>query len=139
MIGFIVTGHGEFATGITSSLEMIGGVQEQYEKVVFLAENPLEQLSEELLAAIKKVDSGEGVVVFTDLKGGTPFNEAIKISFTNPDVHVVAGTNLPMLLEGSFSRTDVTDVKAFLDQLVATGQEQVQRFELPTIMDDGEL
>ena len=139
MIGFVVTGHGEFASGITSSLEMIGGVQEQYEKVVFLAENPLEQLSEELLAAIEKVDSGEGVIIFTDLKGGTPFNESIKISFTNRNVHVVAGTNLPMLLEGSLSRTGISDIETFLDQLVQTGQDQVQRFEIPASFDDGDL
>lgn len=136
MIGFVVTGHGEFARGITSSLEMIGGKQEQYETVLFLAENPLEQLGKDIRAAIKKVDSGEGVIVFTDLKGGTPFNESVMASLEFDNVQVITGTNLAMLLEGSLARIGATDVKEFADGLVTTGASQVIRFEMPESSDD---
>lgn len=129
MIGFVLTGHGEFCLGLGSALEMIGGVQKQFEKVVFLAENPLEQLEADLREAVAKVDSGDGVIVFTDIKGGTPFNKAVSLALGYDKVHVIAGTNLPMLLEGSFMRSGVEDLKIFVDQLVEIGLAQLMAFE----------
>ncbi|UPU38982.1 PTS sugar transporter subunit IIA [Erysipelothrix sp. Poltava] len=108
MIGIIVTGHGRFAEGLSSSVELIAGAQPQYKSVLFLEESGPEKLSSDLKEAIAEVNTGEGVLVFTDLKGGTPFKESVMIAMNHTDVHVLAGTNLPMLLEArlnAFKRT----------------------------------
>ncbi|CAM3623737.1 PTS sugar transporter subunit IIA [Erysipelothrix sp. HDW6B] len=130
MIGIVVTGHGEFASGLTSAVELIAGRQEQYEVVTFNQDKTPETLSEDLKAAIERVNTGEGVLVFTDLKGGTPFKESAMLSASFSNIEVLTGTNLAMLLEASLMRMGDVEVQAFSRSLVETGASQVDFFEL---------
>ena len=74
MIGLILTGHGEFAVGVGHALEMIAGKQTAYKVVPFLESDPIETLENNLRDAMKELqEETEGIVVFADLLGGSPF------------------------------------------------------------------
>lgn len=129
MIGLIVTGHGNFATGLTSSLALIAGEQEYYKAVDF-TEEP-EQLEVALTAAMDELKDCEGILVLSDLPGGSPFKTAVMVGYPRGNVEVVAGTNLPMLCEVSMTRKFMTDmsVKDLAHQAINTGKEQVVLYE----------
>ena len=74
MIGLLVTGHANFGTGITSSVNLIAGEQEAYKAVDFLPTYSTEDLTREITKALDELKDCEGVIIFTDLMGGTPFN-----------------------------------------------------------------
>lgn len=136
MIGIIVTGHGDFAKGLTSAVELIAGAQPQYEVVTFRQDKTPEVLNADIRAAIQNVDQGDGVLIFTDLLGGTPFKESAMITTEVQNVEVLAGTNLAMLLEASLMRMGEVEVTDFAISLAQTGAAQVSRFEMPSASDN---
>ena len=119
MVGCILTGHGTFAVGVGAALEMVGGPQTDFECVTFL-EDEATEFPAKIADAISGMAERCGeVVVFCDLMGGTPFNQAMMVAATTPGVQVVAGVNLPMLLEClPFRMQDTT-----ADEVVATALE----------------
>lgn len=104
MLGFVITGHGAFATGLESALSMVAGELPHVRVVTFENSEAASYPSrlEEAIAA--EAAETAGVLVFVDLMGGTPFNQAMMISTRVPGVSVVCGTNLPMLIETLFAR-----------------------------------
>lgn len=123
MIGCILTGHGSFAPGVMGAVEMIAGPQESFEVVPFLEEESLEYFDEKMEAAINKLDQKcDGVIIFSDLLGGTPFRSAMLAAHNHDSVEVVAGTNLPLLVECSLLRLNVTEVDEFVEQMVEIGK-----------------
>ena len=82
MIGIIVTGHGSFATGITSGLKLLAGETAYYEAVDFLPEDSVEALTEKLLRAVEALSGLEGILILTDIAGGSPFNVSLKLKLT---------------------------------------------------------
>ena len=99
MIGFILTGHGDFSLGVKSAVDMVAGDQPAFKAVPFEGSQAA-TYGEDLRAAITEMrEECEGVLVFCDLLGGTPFNQSMLISQDVDNVEVVAGTNLPMLIE----------------------------------------
>ncbi len=98
MVGVLVITHGDLGRELINVAEMIKG---SLEGVLFVSVNyskGVEDLKKEIKASIKKVDSGDGTLIFTDLFGGTPSN--ISLSFLKEGkVEVVTGVNLPMLLK----------------------------------------
>lgn len=133
MIGIVVVGHNRFAEGVTSSVQMIAGEQAQYETVKFLnGENP-EDLFENIRNAVNLVNTNEGVIIFTDIKGGTPFQQAALLSTQIENVRVFSGTNVGMLLEASIIRTMEEDVNVFAEKLVQTGIDQVSLFDVSSL------
>lgn len=104
MVGIIIASHGEFAAGIKQSGSMIFGEQEKVESVVFMPSEGPEDLQRKLQEAIAKVDSEE-ILFLVDLWGGSPFNQANKLFEEAPEHRaIVAGLNLPMLIEAYASR-----------------------------------
>lgn len=127
MIGFLLTGHGEFAPGLASALELVAGKQEAFKVVPFDVEKAAEY-PELLNTEIEQLrEQTDAVLVFVDLLGGTPFNQAMINTQSINDVNVVTGTNLPMLIETLFTRN--SDASATLDSLtecaIAAGQNGV--------------
>lgn len=118
MIGLIVSGHGNFASGILSSIKLIAGDQEKVIGVDFEQGKGSEELKTNIENGIKELDCSE-ILVLTDLAGGSPFNVSSLISenINDKDIKVIAGTNLPMLLEVSLMRDGVT-----LDELIETAK-----------------
>jgi PTS system mannose-specific IIA component len=98
MIGLVLVTHGHLATEFRSALEHVVGPQKQLETVTIGPDDDVEQARKDIVAAVQRVDSGEGVVILTDMFGGTPSNLAISV-MSQPKVEVLAGINLPMLIK----------------------------------------
>jgi PTS system N-acetylgalactosamine-specific IIA component len=129
MIGIIVTGHGRFAEGITSSIEMIAGAQADYEAVNFLQEESVEDLEVKLTAAYDKLSAScDGVILCCDLLGGSPFKSSVIMSVKQENAAVVAGINLPSLLEMLFDRLNETSALALADAIIAKGSNALIKF-----------
>jgi N-acetylgalactosamine PTS system EIIA component len=131
MIGIIISGHGAFASGLYSSIKVIAGEHDQVVTCDFLEGMSTEQLTEAMEAGIKALGVDD-IVFFTDLKGGTPFKVAATLAINHPQWEVVAGTNLPMLLESVMIRNFMNDALTLADKAVKTGQDQVYRFVMET-------
>ena len=110
MIGLVLVSHGRLADEFREAVEHVVGAQSQLETVAIGPEDDIESRSEEILAAVGRVDSGEGVIICTDMFGGTPSNLAIAAMGTcevesvvdravQGGVEVLAGMNLPMLVK----------------------------------------
>lgn len=98
MIGVVVVTHGRLADEFRAALEHVVGPQESFETVCIGPDDDLDQRRAEMLETLAKVDSGSGVIVLTDMFGGTPSNLAISAMERN-NVEVIAGVNLPMLVK----------------------------------------
>jgi PTS system N-acetylgalactosamine-specific IIA component len=132
MLGIVVTGHGLFAEGIQSSANMIAGVNENARYVCFKEGMSTEDLAADLNAAFAELGHCEGIVVLSDLPGGSPFRTAAECAFANPNqkIVVLSGTNLPMVITALSMIAFEEDVDALADELVFEGKEGVVRFEL---------
>src|SRR5580700_7289986 len=98
MIGLVLVTHGRLATEFRAALEHVVGPQNQIEPITIGPDDDVEQRRRDIIEAVKKVDSGDGVVILTDMFGGTPSNLAISV-MNRPKVEVLAGINLPMLIK----------------------------------------
>ena len=132
MIGLVITGHGLFAEGMHSSAKMIAGENDHIKYVCFEDGMGLEELAEKLNAAYNELSDCDGIVVLSDLPGGSPFNTAVQCSMGHPDkkIVVLSGTNLPMIIAGSTMAGFETDPQALADELMFEGKDNVVRFEL---------
>lgn len=98
MIGMVLVTHGRLALELFAALEHVVGPQTQTASICIGPDDDMEQRRAEIVAAVDKVESGSGVVVLTDMFGGTPSNLAISI-MENANVEVIAGVNLPLLIK----------------------------------------
>lgn len=98
MIGLILVSHRHLAEEMKAVMEHVVGPQENVETVSIFPADDMEQRRTEIQEKIAKVDSGDGVIVLTDMFGGTPSNLAISM-MTQDNVEVLAGMNLPMLIK----------------------------------------
>lgn len=129
MIGVIVTGHANFATGITSSLELITGKHEQYSAIDFDGVISPDQLLELIKTELENLKDCEHIYIFTDLLGGTPFRMAATATLEHSNLTVFAGTNLPMLIECMMSRQYQDDAVAYANQLMESSRTQLSLYE----------
>jgi PTS system mannose-specific IIA component len=102
MIGLVLVTHGRLAAEFVTAMEHVVGPQDAIEAICIGPEDDMEGRRKDIAAAIQKVDQGQGVIILTDLFGGTPSNLAISLMKTE-NIEVIAGVNLPMLirLEGA--------------------------------------
>jgi len=98
MIGIVLVTHGRLADELVSALEHVVGPQTDIATVCIGADDDMEQQRENILKQTAEVDNGNGVVVLTDMFGGTPSNLAISI-MDKAKVEIIAGVNLPMLIK----------------------------------------
>ena len=125
MVGFVLTGHGDFSVGLDNSVKMIAGPQEEFDVVTF-HEDEAGEYPQKLAGVIAaSAERNDGVIVFTDLMGGTPFNQAMMNTKVAPGVEVIAGTNLPMLLEALTTRTPQSTTQELVDCAVEAGKQGV--------------
>jgi mannose PTS system EIIA component len=122
MIGMILVTHGKLAVEFISALEHVVGPQERVKAVCIGADDDMEKRREEILRSVADVDDGSGVVLLTDMFGGTPSNLAISI-MDNAKVEVIAGVNLPMLIKLASVRHTETLAKA-----VASAQQAGRKY-----------
>ncbi|MFN7113860.1 MAG: PTS sugar transporter subunit IIA [Alphaproteobacteria bacterium] len=98
MIGLVIVTHGQLAEEFISVMEHVVGPQKQIAPVCIGPEDDMETKRKEIIEKIKDVDSGKGVIVLTDMFGGTPSNLAISVT-SEKNVEALAGINLPMLIK----------------------------------------
>jgi mannose PTS system EIIA component len=98
MIGLVLVTHGRLAVEFRAALEHVVGPQNQIEAVTIGPDDDVEIRRKDIIEAVKRVDSGDGVAILTDMFGGTPSNLAISV-MSRPKVEVLAGINLPMLVK----------------------------------------
>jgi len=113
MIGMIVVTHGRLAEEFVAAAEHVVGPQKQMRAICIGPEDDIEKRREEIVKAVNDVDSGAGVVILTDMFGGTPSNLAISI-LGREGVEVIAGINLPMLIKLCSIRRDMPLAEAAL-------------------------
>ena len=124
MVGFILTGHGQFAPGLASAIAMVAGDQPAFAVVPFKGDEAA-TYGDDLRAAITVMRAEcDGVLVFTDLLGGTPFNQSMMIAQDIDDVEAITGTNLPMVIELLFLRANA-GLAELAEQAVSVGQAGV--------------
>ena len=98
MIGMVVVTHGRLAEEFISAMEHVVGPQKAVRAICIGPDDDMEQRRQDILDAAKDADQGDGVILLTDMFGGTPSNLAISI-MENANVEVIAGINLPMLIK----------------------------------------
>lgn len=105
MIGIVIVTHGRLASEFHHALEHVMGKQGQIAPIDIGSDDDVEKRRLDIVGAVEAVDTGDGVVILTDMFGGTPSNLAISV-MTRPNVEVIAGINLPMLVRLASLRVD---------------------------------
>ncbi len=111
MIGVIIVTHANLAKEFVAALEHVVGPQQQIEAISIAPSDNMEERRDTILAAAKRVDSGDGTIILTDMFGGTPSNLAISVMEAG-SVEVIAGVNLPMLVKLARIREEASLIDA---------------------------
>jgi len=122
MIGMVIVTHGKLALELRKAAEHVVGPQEYMETVCIGPDDNMERRRDDIRKAIAKANKNNGVIVLTDMFGGTPSNLAISLLDENK-VEVLAGVNLPMLIKLSEARRTMGLAKA-----AKTGRDAGQRY-----------
>jgi len=122
IIGLVIVTHGRLAEEFVSVMEHIVGPQKQVAAVCMAPEDDLEAKRAEIIQKSKEVDSGKGVLILTDMFGGTPSNLAISVT-QDKKIEALAGINLPMLIKLASARQTET-----LSQAALSGQEAGRKY-----------
>lgn len=122
MLGIVVVAHGKLAEAFVSVTEHVVGRQEQIAAVGIEPDSESGDARKQILNAMKEVDTGEGVVILTDMFGGTPSNLAISV-MGDRSVEVIAGVNLPMMIKLTTIRGKVPMMEA-----VTQAQEAAKKY-----------
>ncbi len=122
MIGMVLVTHGRLAAEFIDALEHVVGPQGNVAAVCIGADDDMEQRRQDILTSVADVDDGDGVVVLTDMFGGTPSNLAISI-MKQAKVEVIAGVNLPMLIKLAGLRDGHS-----MDEAVRRAQESGRKY-----------
>lgn len=123
MIGLVLVTHGRLATEFRAALEHVVGPQSQIEAVTIGPDDDVEQRRKDIIDAVQRVDTGDGVAILTDMFGGTPSNLAISV-MSRPKVEVIAGINLPMLVKFAKVRGECPLAQA-VDQARESGRKYI--------------
>ncbi|ADV09637.1 MULTISPECIES: PTS sugar transporter subunit IIA [Mesorhizobium] len=123
MIGLVLVTHGQLATEFRHAVEHVVGPQDNFETVAIGADDDMEQRRRDIVDAVARVDTGAGVIVLTDMFGGTPSNLAISV-MESGRTEVIAGMNLPMLIKLSSIRKG-DNMAAALDEAQAAGRKYI--------------
>ena len=122
MIGLVLVPHGRLALEFIAALEHVVGTQKNISAVCIGPDDDMEERRREIIESVAKADEGDGVVLLTDMFGGTPSNLAISV-LDQGRVEVIAGVNLPMLIKlASVRQSDA------LPSAVAQAQEAARKY-----------
>ena len=122
MIGLVLVTHGHLADEFLGATVHVVGPQERMEAICIAADDDMEARRADIAAAIARCDTGKGVIMLTDMFGGTPSNLAI--SLMGPNIEVIAGVNLPMLIKLASVRKTMK-VAAAVDAAQEAGRKYI--------------
>lgn len=123
MIGLVLVTHGQLAKEFQAALEHVVGPQQQIATICIGPDDDMEQRRQDILNAVEAVNDGSGVVLLTDMFGGTPSNLAISV-MDGMSIEVVAGVNLPMLIKLASVRGELKLAEA-VDEARKAGQKYI--------------
>ncbi|MEE2922111.1 PTS sugar transporter subunit IIA [Hyphomonas sp.] len=98
MIGIVVVSHGKLARELVAATEHVVGEQDRFRSISIEVEDDIEARRDQIRETAKSCDNGKGVIILTDMFGGTPSNLAMSVMNTG-NVEVLSGVNLPMLIK----------------------------------------
>ncbi len=130
MIKIIVTGHGMFADGMKSVMEMLSGIHEGISFVNFNETMSTDELETVMRKEICNRAVEDSTLVLCDLVGGTPFKTAAYLSRNIDRVEIIGGMNLAMLIEALFSRDTCTDASELTIRCINSLEQSIQHFTL---------
>jgi PTS system mannose-specific IIA component len=122
MIGLVIVTHGRLAEEFVFAMEHVVGPQSAVEAICIGPEDDMEKRRQDILNSCRRVDTGAGVILLTDMFGGTPSNLAISV-MEQTKAEVIAGLNLPMLIKLASVRT-----RQSLEEAVACAQEAGRKY-----------
>jgi PTS system mannose-specific IIA component len=122
MIGLVIVTHGRLAEEFVFAMEHVVGPQAAVESICIGPEDDMERRRQDILEACGRVDTGAGVILLTDMFGGTPSNLAISV-MEQTRAEVIAGLNLPMLIKLASVRA-----RQSLEEAVACAQEAGRKY-----------
>ena len=108
MVNLVLVSHGDLADGMVSAMQLIVGQQQGIVALSLKETDSINELESRVETAIRQLDTGDGVLLMVDLFGASPFNTCVKLLSKCPDLQVVTGLNLPMLLETVMQREGKT-------------------------------
>lgn len=127
MVGIIIASHGEFASGILQSGEMIFGAQENVKAVTLMPSEGPDDVKAKMKEAIASFDNQDEVLFLVDLWGGTPFNQANSLFEEHKDKWaIVAGMNLPMVIEAFASRFSMNTAHEIASSILGSAKDGVK-------------
>ncbi len=129
MVGLLITGHGNFGSGIYSALEVIAGQCENVRFADFEKDRSVANYQQELNSILDEmIEMGQEVLVLADLLGGTPFKSAVRYGMKRGHIQVVSGANLSMTLEVEMARKSMTDLEQLASYTIEMGRQSITRF-----------
>ena len=123
MIGLVIVAHGALADEFLNALQYVVGPQRQVATIGLLPTDDLTKRREDILQAVHQVNTGNGVIILTDMFGGTPSNLSISVMNTE-NIEVIAGVNLPMLIKISALRENA-GLKEVADAAETAGKKYI--------------
>ena len=125
MVGILITGHGNFPSGVLSAVNLVAGNPGNVYAVDFVEGMGAEELKEKMSSVINGIEASE-ILVLADLAGGTPFRTAVelKMVMTDKTIRVIAGANMPALMEAALS-AEVMDLADLASDVVQTAAEGI--------------
>jgi PTS system mannose-specific IIA component len=128
MIGICIITHGELANGLKDSCELIIGEQLQLYTLGLRHGDDFDEFKESVLNGIEKVNNNDGVLVFVDLFGASPYNSVLfnlpQLIQKNITIRMISGVNLPMLIEACDQRNHM-DLDAVFMKVIRTGKDYI--------------
>lgn len=129
MIGLIISGHGNFASGLHTSLKLISGESNNIEYVDFEETDSIEDLRKKYFNSLQNLDNCSSILALSDLAGGSPFKTLVEIKTEiDKPMEVIAGTNLPMLLEISMTKDISDDLNFLTESSIGIGRSSIVKF-----------
>jgi PTS system mannose-specific IIA component len=123
MIGLVLVTHGNLAEEFKNALEHVVGQQDAVETICIGPEDDMDRRREDIVSAVKDADQGNGVIILTDMFGGTPSNLSISV-MESGGIEVIAGINLPMLIKLARVRED-NDMQKSLQEAQDAGKKYI--------------
>ena len=123
MIGLVLVTHGKLAEEFRNALEHVVGPQKSLETVSIGPEDDMDQRRTDIVEAVAHADEGQGVIILTDMFGGTPSNLSISV-MDNGRIEVIAGVNLPMLIKLASVRSE-NDMEKALAEAQEAGRKYI--------------
>lgn len=137
MIRLLLAGHGHFATGVLSGIEMIFGPQADIETVEFVDGETKSELDAKMDAALNRLADADNILLMCDVLQGSPFQSAAERAQLDNRIHVVYGTNVAMVLEVVANLMGgANDVDELKKTAVAAGKEHIGLFDPAVAVDD---